>query len=396
MTVAETHRRPAEAGARGRRPSAAGTLAGLVVAVAAALALLLLEPVAKTAPPPGGRVAMAQAWPHAKRIDFDPALADGPLFTPLAFLDTTTVLGTAPTPDARWVRLLLIDIGARRPATGSVLSPAVGSSPAVGASAAGGLRELRRLPLGSNPQFEAVTAAGDDLVWTESTDAHPVQLWHGTRGGGPARMLTADTGDALFFGNQFDLVIADGQVHWAAAAKSGKSTDIRSVPLTGGPVRIRTETGQWALSAWPWLVDDQERRLRNLATVRDTEVVTDGPELTTCGPVWCRAMVMGAGGLARIDLVHPDGSGRRRMAGSAAQAAVTDVAVLDRFEVLDEPAPDADLTGKATLLVYDAATDRTVLIASAAGGAFTNGGMLWWSTGDDDAPAWHAVDLRTA
>jgi hypothetical protein len=260
----------------------------------------------------------------------------------------------------------------------------------------GGLRLLRQVPLDGNPQFEVVTATADRIVWTESTDRQPrVRIWTADRAGGPARLLTADTGDAIFYGNQYDLVVADGQVHWAAA-HGDRETEIRSVALTGGPVRVRTEPGKWAMSAWPWLVDETEGRLRNMAANRDTTVVSSGPETVSCGPVWCRAMVMNGDGLARIDLMHPDGSARRRIAGGGAQSAVTDVAVLDRFEVLAEPAPDADVTGTATLLVYDLATGATVELASAVDGAFTGGGMLWWSTGDDDTITWHTLDLRTA
>ena len=453
MTVGTRPR--AASAAAGPSPSPArgttsrGLVVSLAVAVAATVALVVIGPAAGPAPPPPGRVNVATAWPEVRRADFDPALPDGPLFTPVLFLDPATAIGTAPTPDARWVRLLL------RAGTGEP-------------------RELRRLPLGEEPQFEAVTALGDDLVWTESTAGRPqVRIWHARRSGGPARLLTADTGNALFYGNQDDLVIADGRVHWAAAppppSRRGdqlrrrtaptsvapsprddrpptrtaptaslpsprndqppprtaptpswagpsepggydnfspsstagavaRTTEVRSVSLGGGAVAVRTEPGgEWALSAWPWLYDEQEGRLRNLATGRDREVVTRGPETATCSPVWCRVMVMSGDGLARIDLMHPDGSGRRRIAGAAAQAAVADVGVLDRFEVLSEAGPGSDLTGTAGLLVYDVATGRTVDVAGGVDGAFTGGGMLWWSTtAEDDTITWHALDLRTA
>nr|BFE71468.1 hypothetical protein GCM10020092_047690 [Actinoplanes digitatis] len=64
------------------------------------------------------------------------------------FLDARTAAGTAPTPDGTAVRLLV------RGPDGSV-------------------RELRRLPLESNPEFGNLTADGDDLVWTESADGVP-------------------------------------------------------------------------------------------------------------------------------------------------------------------------------------------------------------------------------
>ena len=125
-----------------------------------------------------------------------------------------------------------------------------------------------------------------------------------------------------------------------------------------------------------------------------------GGELTTCDPVWCRVMVLstvqgGSGGLVRIDLMHPDGTGRRRIAGSAAGAAIIDVAELNRFEILSEAGPNADLTGTEGLLVYDIATGGTVDVSTAVSAAFSCGGVLWWSTGDQDATIWHTIDLRT-
>lgn len=347
--------------------------ASLMVALAAAGGLLVAGPAEIAGPEPAAtRVSAATAWPSAKRADYDPVMPDGPLFTPLLFLDPATAVGTAPTPDAETVRLLVRD-------------------------ANGGQRLLRRLPLAGNPQFEVVTATAEHLVWTESNEAQPrVRIWIADRSGGPARLLTADTGHAIFYGTSHDLVVADGRVHWAAAPGGDKTTEIRSVPLTGGRVQVRVEPGKWAMSAWPWLVDENEGRLRNLATGRDTTVTTSGPETVTCGPAWCRVLVITTDTLARIDLMRPDGSARRRIAGGDVQAAVADVAVLDRFEILAEPGPDADVTGTAALVVYDVASGRTVEVAPAVDGAFTHGGMLWWSTGDDETITWHTLDLRTA
>jgi hypothetical protein len=235
-------------------------------------------PVAAPAP---GRLDAATAWPSARTADIDPAMPDGPLFTPALFLDATTAIGTAPTPDGTQARLLI----------------RAGDDPP---------RELRRESLEGNPQFDAFAAAGDDIVWAESGDRRPgTRIWAAARSGGAARQLTADTGNAVFAGNEFDLVIADGRVHWAAAPRAG-TTEIRSVALTGGPVTVRAEPGEWSQTAWPWLTDETEHRLRNTAT------------------------------------------------------------------------------------------GRTVLADPAADGAFTKGGMLWWSTGDQDTIVWHTLDLRTA
>ncbi|GIF19964.1 hypothetical protein BJ973_002131 [Actinoplanes tereljensis] len=369
MTLIDESPAGARTEARRRRRPGIAVLVSLVVALVAGGALLVVGPAGRDEPATNERLTAEAAWPKAVRADFDPAMPDGPLFAPLLFLDTASAIGTAPTPDAGSVRLGIRD--------------------------ASGFRQLRSLPLDGNPQFEAVAAAGDDIVWTESTDGQPqVRIWHASRRDGPAKLLTADTGNAIFFGNQFDLSIGDGLVRWAAA--NGKSTEVRSVPLGGGTVAVHSEPGNWSLSAWPWLVDENERRLRNLATNRDTEVVTSGPEAATCSPAWCRVTVMTSDGVARIDLMHPDGSARRRIAGGDAQAAVDDVAVLDRFELLAQPGPDSDLTGTTALLVYDAATSRTVDVTAAADGAFTGGGLLWWSTGGlEDDVAWHVLDLRT-
>jgi hypothetical protein len=350
-------------------------IVGLVVALAAAGTLLLTAPRhGKPAAP--GRLPAPAAWPKAQRADIPGNLPDGPVFSPAFFLDARTAIGTAPSPDARSMRLLI-------------------------RGADGTLRELRRLPLDRNPQFDNVTAAGGEVVWTESTDRGKLQVWAaGLRGRPPPRRLTADTGNAVFFGSQYDLTVAGGRVYWAAAPDGAKTTEIRSLPLTGGAVQVRVEPGTWALSAWPWLTDGAggqagTTKLHNMATNRDVEINSTGVELTTCSPVWCRVMVMNGGGLARIDVMHPDGSARSRIAGGAARAAIQDVAVLDRFEVLSEPGPDSDLTGTEGLLVYDISRRRTVDISAAVSAAFSRGGVLWWSTGDQDSIVWHTVDLRT-
>ncbi|GAB2602946.1 hypothetical protein Aab01nite_85150 [Paractinoplanes abujensis] len=354
------------------------TAVALAVALAAGTALIAGGPGddTTTAKGPPARTSASAAWPGAQRADMPAGLADGPLFAPSIFVDATTAVGTAPTPAGSEQRLLL--------RTGNQV------------------REWRRLPLDGNPQFEAFTVSDGRVFWVESAAGRGTSLWTAAVAGGPARRLLADMGRAVFFGNQYDLVVADGQVHWTAAPDDGaEQTEVRSVPVGGGQVSVRTEPGQWSLSAWPWLVDDGstsgEPRLRNLATRRDVPIAAAGAmDVLTCGPAWCRSMVMGAETLARIDLVRPDGTERRKIAGGAAQSAITDVAVLDRFEVLAEPGPDTDVTGAAALVVYDIATGRTVDIAPDADGAFARGGMLWWSTTkDDDDITWHTLDLRT-
>ncbi|MEV0898452.1 hypothetical protein [Actinoplanes sp. NPDC049802] len=313
-----------------------------------------------------GRPTVAQAWPGAARADLP-----GLTVEPLLFLDATTVVGT-------------------RTAGGSVHLVVVKGDIE---------RELRRLPAADEPRFEGLTVAGDEMVWTEAAGDRPVEVWAVRKEGGAPRRLTADTGNTLFYGNQFDLVVADGRVHWAAG-EGDQTTEIRSVALSGGKVTVREEKGQWALSAWPWLTDDTGSqsgtvRMRNMTTGREVRAPVSGAEWTMCSPVWCRVMVMNGDGLARMDVMRPDGADRRRVAGPEAQAAVSDVAVLDRFEILSEPGPESDVTGVAGLVVHDLATGRTVTLAAAADLAATKDGMLWWSTGQQEAAVWHTLDLRT-
>lgn len=349
------------------------SIAALVVAIGAGGALLFFAP-DHDAPVPPARAALAAAWPDAQRADIPGNLADGPIFQPGLFLDAHTAIGTAPSPDGAFLRLVL------RGAEGEV-------------------RELRRLPLSANPSFDAFALSGDELVWTESAGRR-TEIWVADPRAGKPRRLTADTGDAVFYGSQYDLVIAASRVHWVAAGGDDEITEVRSVPLTGGEVTVREEPGAWSLTAWPWLTNgtaDQAGTplLRDPTSHREMRVDTTGAELTQCSPVWCRVMVTSGQTLARIDVMHPDGTARQRIAGGGAGAAIADVALLDRFEVLSESRPDSDLTGTVGLLIYDIAAGRTVELSPAATGASGRGGVVWWSTGDQDNLVWHTVDLRT-
>ena len=337
----------------------------LAVALAAAGTLLAgtIPATPQDAPP---AATAAQIWPAAQRADLPDLTVD-----PLYFLDATTAVGTFT--DGDEIQLLIEKSGI--------------------------VRELRRLPVTGEPRFEVVTSAGDELIWTEQAGDGPVEIWAARKADPKPRRLTADTGNTLFYGNQHDLVVADGRVHWTAGS-GDKTTQIRSVPLAGGPVTVREETGRWALSAWPWLTDDTGGQtgtvlMRNMKTAAEVRVPFSGAEWAMCDPSWCRVMVATSAGLARIDLMRPDGADRRRVAGPDTQAAVNDVAVLGRFEILSVPGPDADLTGTAALLVHDLRSNRSVPVAVAADMAATKDGMLWWSTGGQEAPVWHTLDLRT-
>jgi hypothetical protein len=334
-------------------------------------------PVAATA----GPVALAKAWKDAHPSSVRGLLADGMAYAPLLYTDAQTSVGTAPSADGTAVRLLL-RVGGGEP------------------------KELHRLAATLNPQFTGLTADGNDVVWAESTaDAKgqgETRVYRADwRAGTPAVALTGDTGDIVFFNSQYDMVIADGQVHWVSAARTDDpQTELRSIPLAGGKVTVRRIPGAYALSAWPWLVSASSGQagpveMFNPQTGAKVRVPAQSTELIGCTPTWCRALVLSAtGGPARIDLMRPDGSQRQREAGSTASAAVQDVALLDRFDVLSQ-GQSSGPSARQQLLLYDAKAGRTVEVATDVGIVQARGGVLFWSTGEGAAITWHALDLRT-
>ncbi|MFD0741621.1 hypothetical protein ACFQ1L_06665 [Phytohabitans flavus] len=173
-------------------------LAGLGVAVAAAGTLLALSPDHKQPAGPQQPRTVAEVWPDAERADLAGGLPDGPQYSPVYFLDAKTSLGTAPEPGGTDQRLVL------RTADGSV-------------------RELRRLPVDGTPQFGGFVRAGDEVAWAESvSDADGsarTRMWiANVASGGPARMLTEDTGDVVLFNSEYDMVIAGGRLHWVSVS----------------------------------------------------------------------------------------------------------------------------------------------------------------------------------
>jgi hypothetical protein len=78
--------------------------AGIGTALVAAVALLVL-PAAGKQPVPAP-AAMDLAWPQVKRAALAATLADGTAYDPELFLTADTSIGTAPSKDRTWVRLL--------------------------------------------------------------------------------------------------------------------------------------------------------------------------------------------------------------------------------------------------------------------------------------------------
>jgi hypothetical protein len=354
-------------------------VAALVVALVAAGVLIGLPPAEPPTTP--GPLTLSTAWPKAMTGSIPASAPEGPAFDPLYLLDGQTAVGTAATPDGTRLRLLL------RAGTGAP-------------------RELRSLPIDADPLFGGVTAAGDDLAWSESTAGTGgravTRMWTvNWRSGDAPRMLTGNTGAVAFFNSQYDMVIANGRLHWVAVAPSEEpATEIRSVALAGGKVTVREEPGPWALSAWPWLVSavtaaTAEVQLRNLEAGTRRTVPAEASELVTCSPAWCRTQVIASEGPARLDMMRPDGSDRRPIAGAIETAPIIDVALLDRYELLTRPGRSGTSTSNQELLLYDIPRKRTVLIDNGVGTVVSRAGIMWWSTGDAERMAWHTLDLHT-
>jgi hypothetical protein len=346
--------------------------ASLGAALVASGALLFLPPAVKR--PPAPPVTAAQAWPRAQRGSVPADLPDGTPYEPGLFIDAKDSIGTAPSKDGKTLRFLL------RRANGS-------------------LRQLRSLPISRDPSFESPTVAGDLVVWGEGTTGHE-ELWTANlKDGRPPRQLTADTGDARFYESQFDLVIAEGRVHWVAA-RSDDVTEVRSVAVGGGPVDVRVEQGMWSLSVWPWMVNGVvaaagTTMMRDVVTGRTITIPSTSKSVTGCSPLWCRVVSLADDGYTKIEMMHPDGSNRRQIADGAAATVIADVGVLDRFEVLSNTTSTSELTGNVQLLVYEIGTRSTIEISPDAGNVSYRNGVLWWSTGSQESFLRHALDLRT-
>ncbi|WP_433061390.1 hypothetical protein [Dactylosporangium sp. CS-033363] len=318
---------------------------------------------------------LRQAFPAATIADAPARLADGTRYQPGLYLDATTSIGVAPTPDGTAQRVLL--------RTG------------------GTVREVARAGQDRYPRFAAFTAAGDDVFWVESTatTTQPLQhrifrlAWREDSAGVP---LAADTGDAEFTGGEYDLVAHDGLLSWAAVA--GPATEIRSVPLDGGPVTTTSVDGSYELSAWPWLQTGAAARaagrqeLRDLATGKRITIVKSAAETVDCGPSWCRSVVSsGTGGDTSLALLHPDGTARRRVGGVDTFPAAGPPALLDRFSAVLQTGTRTAYDSSHRLALYDLRTDRLITVADDADQVFARGHMLWWSRGD----VWHSLDLAT-
>jgi hypothetical protein len=348
-----------------------------VLAVAVALVALLLtlrDPLRQ--PGPGSSpLVVAPDWAGPKPVDVPGVLAGGDSYVPRLFLNAETSVGVATSVDGT-VRVIL---------TGP----------------AGSVTELRRLPASDNAQVNGFAVGGDTLVWMElvaRSGTVPVYtLWRTAwRTGDRPTQVTTNTGEVTFYGLESDVVVAEESATWTAIAPGpSNETEVRAVPLTGGQVSIKRLAGEYALTNPPWAVSVSAGRgsaisLVNLSSDATTTVSTGPSEVATCSPTWCRITVTSDTSLVGIELMHPDGSNRRKVAGSEATPTIADPTLLDRYVPLATDRGD----GGVGLSLYDLETGKTELVTPQAANVQGRNGVLWWSTGAGTTLIWHAVDLR--
>jgi hypothetical protein len=339
--------------------------------------------VAPDASPAAAQPSLREVWPGAVIAAAPGVLADGAQYSPLLYVDATTSVGVAPTPDGTAQRVVIRN-GDR-------------------------VRQVQQLAQDRFPRFLGFTSAGGQVYWVESTLTanQPLKhrLWRAPlRGDGAGELLTADTGTAVFQGNQHDLVAHEDRLYWAAVAADGLDTEVRSVPLAGGPVTATHVDGAYELSAWPWLQtvtglrQNGRQELRSLLTGQRITIVKSATEIVDCSPVWCRSVV-GTGRGTRYEVMRADGSQRRRVWGGDRDGdtfpAVTEVALLDRFEPVMQTRSRTAFDAAQQLALYDLATGRLVTVAGDVDQVMSGQQVLWWSTGQGPGGTWHSLDLST-
>ena len=350
-------------------------------AALAVVGVLLALPNARPPQPgagPAGPLTLAGVWPAARPVALAATLPTGDTYTPLLVLDATTSVGLTSRPGNRTSALVLLTDPARP-------------------------RQLQILSPGTGDTVEAVAATADRIYWLRSVDGNgggPEQasIWTARRAGGPAEAVTTRAGPATTNSSQFDLQVADGRLVWTTVGNGAVPvTEVRSIPLSGGPVQVRSFPGGYGLTAWPWLTSTLggvggSNELVNVATGQRVPVATSDGQQPTCTPTRCRMNQSTAGGNLVV-YQRPDGSQRRAVPPDAGTPATADVALLDRFAVLTAPTSSDVESALQRLVLDDLSTNRQVTVDTGVTRVGGYGNWLWWSTGDQETLTWHLLDL---
>ncbi len=355
--------------------------ASLALAISAVLvALALPSPSHPTAPTVNvGPLRLGQAWPDVKTVTFSALLPDGSDFEPLLIVDAATWVG----------------IAVSTTAAGAVKNQLV-------VRTANSVRVVRTYAGQIIPTVVGAYVVAGQLYWLETeldfAGRGSTSVWQSALSGGPVREIAHDHSSALFFDSDFDLVLHAGRLYWAATAPAN-SSEIRSVPLSGGPETIRSFDRLYALTTWPWATSSADAQpgpvqLVNVDTGETRSVGALPSETLNCTPLWCRITRLTDDATNLTYAVeHPDGSARRRLSASMTPLN-NDVGLLGRFEVTASPV-SAKGSLNVRLWLHDLTTNQDVLLADVATGNLdSRRGYLWWSTGDNEVRVWHLVDLH--
>jgi hypothetical protein len=363
-----------------------------VIGLVAALAMIGVL-IGLPAPGPPARVQASDAppsltavWPRARPVTVAATLANGDGYSPLLILDASTSVGLATSPDSRDTTLV------------------VSSDPA-------GPRSLQALSPGTGDTVMALAHSGDRLYWLRSGTGRDGQalasLWTATLSGAAPSMLSADAGAAVTDNSQYDLQIADGRLYWVASPPgTAKVIEVRSIALAGGPVSVRTVPGAYTLADWPWLTSaigtggptggptGGSSELLNLHTGQRISIAIQPDQQIRCTSTWCRISTATGPG-DHVVVERPDGRERRGIASAGGTAAVTDVAVLDRFEIITTALSADPYSVAQRLVLYDLRTRRRAIVSPAVSRVGAHGNWMWWTTGDNETLTWHGLDLRS-
>jgi hypothetical protein len=350
----------------------------------AAIGLLLALPAphrpATASPRAAGPATLASVWPAAHPFTIPSEYPDGSKYRPRLIVDATASIGERARADGVHTDL--------------VVAPASGPP-----------RVLQTQVAGDGGSYEGITVADGRIVWmhplSDSTGHAHYTLWTAALSGGPATELTADTGEPVFYNSGYDIQMVAGRIYWAANRPGHDGqTELRSVAVTGGRVNAQLLDGSWELSAWPWLVttptsSGARAQLRNMNTDEVVTVPNRSDQMAMCSPNWCRLTPNNSADTTPTTLIHPEGSQPHIVADTKALPVNSDVALLDRFELLSTLITGNTLVTVFKLALYDLGTGQSVLITPAATDATGSGAYVWWSTGDNETLTWQGLDLRT-
>jgi hypothetical protein len=361
------------------------SLAGLAVSVLAVVVAVAVPTPPAASPPaaspsPAGLTRLRDAWPSASTTTVDGVLPGGMSFEPRLVLDVNTIVGLALTADQSVSQLV---VWTKNRA----------------------LRVLQTMRVSDARTVVGVVVSDGEVYWLESGPGAQGQgttwVWRAGLLAGDPEIISSAVSLPAYFDSQYDLELVDGRLYWAAYLSEGRG-EIRSVAVDGGPLQVRSFPQLYGLTAWPWATSSAaglpgDVDLVNLVTGEHRAVHASVGEFLSCTPTWCRAMTPVKNNTDLIVVLrHPDGSHVVEFNDQSLAPLNKDVAVLDRFEVVESQGNQNLATPTQKLWLHDLSDDKDVLIdENATATVSSRNGFLWWSTGDNEATVWNLLDLRT-